>query len=41
MKINRWNRYTQEITNNKRQGSAKRWNTTGLQKHLEMLENLV
>lgn len=41
MKINRWNRYSEEIANNKRSGSAKRWNTAGLQKHLEMLEGLI
>ena len=41
MKINRWARYVEEINNNKRSGSVKRWDSTGLKKHLEFLENLV
>lgn len=41
MKINRWTRYVEEINNNKRKGSVKRWDTAGLKKHLELLETLV
>ena len=40
MKISRWERYVAEISANKRSGSAKRWDTTGLKKYLELLENL-
>jgi hypothetical protein len=40
MKINRWKRYQQEITSGKRKGNPSRWNTEGLQKHLEFLGGL-
>ena len=40
MKINRWKKYQDEITNGKRSGSAKRWDTTGLEKYLQILQNL-
>lgn len=41
MKIAKWERYIQEIEQNKRKGSANRWNTAGLKKHMELLERLI
>ncbi len=41
MKVNRWKRYQDEIQNNKRSGTAKRWDTAGLEKHITLLESLL
>jgi hypothetical protein len=39
MKVNRWERYREEIEGGKRSGDVKRWNTSGLKKHIQLLEN--
>jgi len=41
MKIKRWKRYQEEITNNKRRGSVNRWNTAGLERHVQLLEKMI
>ena len=40
MKISRWNRYKEEVIQGKRKGSVDRWNTSGLEKHMELLGKL-
>ena len=35
LKIKRWNRYRDEIFGGLREGSAERWNTSGLENHLK------
>ena len=40
MKIKRWERYVSEIKDGTRKGSASRWNTSGLKRHLELLKNM-
>lgn len=37
MKINRWRRYQEEISNNKRPGPASRWDTSGLESYVKFL----
>jgi hypothetical protein len=41
MKINRWNRYKEEIRAGNRKGKISRWDTSGLEKHMALLESLV
>jgi len=41
MKINRWDRYKEEIKKDERKGSLDRWDTSGLQKHMKLLEGLI
>jgi len=41
MKINRWNRYKEEIQAGDRKGKMSRWNTAGLEKHIALLESFV
>ncbi len=41
MKVNRWNRYTEEMKAGKRKGDLGRWNTAGLKKHMALLEKLI
>lgn len=41
MKINRWKRYIKEIKNGERKGNLNRWDASGLEKHIELLENLL
>lgn len=41
MKIKRWQRYAKEITNETRKGEVSRWNTTGLEQHIQMMETIV
>jgi len=41
MKIARWKRYAEEIKEEKRKGSLKRWNTSGLEKHKALLETFI
>ena len=41
MKVNRWERYKEEIKNGERKGSLDRWDTSGLKRHIELLENLL
>ena len=41
MKINRWNRYKEEISARTRKGKISRWDTSGLEKHIKLLESFV
>lgn len=41
MKINRWKRYKEEISEGQRKGFISRWDTSGLEKHIKMLERFV
>lgn len=38
LKINRWNRYKDEITQGKRKGLESRWDTSRIEKHIALLE---
>ena len=40
-KINRWDRYKEEIKKEERKGSPSRWDTSGLKRHMELLEKLL
>ena len=40
MKIARWKRYVREIESGERKGSVSRWDTSGLERHIELLESL-
>lgn len=41
MKIKRWERYQKEIEQSERKASIKRWDTSGLKKHMELLESFI
>jgi hypothetical protein len=41
LKINRWNRYCEEIRNHKRKGVESRWNISGIEKHIKLLQRFV
>ena len=41
MKINRWNRYKEEIATGTRQGKAERWDVAGLESYINHLEGLL
>jgi hypothetical protein len=41
MKANRWNRYREEIKAGNRKGKASRWDTSGLEKHMALLESMI
>jgi hypothetical protein len=41
MKVNRWKRYQSEIGASKRSGPASRWDTSGLEKHIKLLEKCI
>lgn len=41
MKIERWKRYAEEVKNEQRKGSVARWNTAGLEKHVQLLESFI
>lgn len=40
MKIKRWERYVSEIKSGTRNSSALRWDTSGLKRHLELLQSM-
>ena len=40
MKVARWERYIEEIKQDKRKGKISRWDTSGLKKHIALLESL-
>ena len=40
-KMKRWNKYKQEVADGTRVGDQKRWDTSGLSKHLNMLRGLI
>jgi len=41
MKVNRWKRYQAEIKAGSRKGEVSRWDTSGLEKHMALLENSI
>ena len=41
MKVNRWDRYKEEIEKEERKGNPSRWDTSGLKRHIELLEKLL
>lgn len=38
LKMNRWQRYLDEIERGRRKGPASRWNTSGIERHIVFLE---
>ena len=40
LKMNRWERYVKEIECGKRKGPVSRWNPSGIEKHISLLEKI-